>query len=276
MDIQWYPGHMAKAIRILKNDLKLTNLMVEMVDARAPLSSRNPEIVKIAKNKRRILVLNKADLADDLLTRCWIEEFKKMGENVLAINSKIPNGSKCLMIKFKQYADEYNSKRLYKKAFKIMVVGIPNVGKSLLINQLAKCSKAKIADRPGVTRAKQWVDLGKEIKLLDTPGVLWPKFENTDIGVKLALIRSIKDELADPINLSFKLIDILKENYPQAIIERYKLTSIPEKPQEIIEAIGMKRGCILSKGNIDEERAAKMLIDDFRQGNLGKISLERP
>jgi ribosome biogenesis GTPase A len=276
MEIQWYPGHMAKTIRLLREDIKLVDLVIELADARAPLSTRNPEITKIAGNKRRVLVLNKADLADDSITRDWITEYKKTVSDIFAINALTSNGPKTLLLKLKQYADENNQTKPYKKVYKVMVVGIPNVGKSSLINQLTRCSNAKTADRPGVTRGRQWIALGKWIRLLDTPGILWPKFEDPEIGIRLALIRSIKEELLDPVTLSLKFSDFLKINYPDALLNRYKLKSIPNDPEEIIMAVGQSRGCLLPEGKIDIERAANIIIDDFRHGYLGKISLEKP
>lgn len=279
--VQWFPGHMAKTRRIIKESLNLVDGVVELVDARIPYSSSNPELDQIIKRKPRIVLLNKCDIAEASATKIWIDYYKSKGIYALSVdcrtgkglNNFFPTVNKALSA----VIDKYNAKGMAGKPLRLMVVGIPNTGKSSFINRMAGNAKAKVADKAGVTRQQQWFNVGKGIELLDTPGVLWPKFDDREVGDKLAFTGAVKDEVTDLETLSCRLLEALAQTRPNAIIDRYKLDSIENmQGWEIFEEIGRKRGFLIKGGEIDYERTAVMICDEFRGGKLGKITLELP
>lgn len=279
MHFQWYPGHMTKAKRMMQEDIKLIDLIIELVDARVPLSSRNPDIDEIGKNKARLILLNKADLSDERYNLQWEKWFKSKGFYVVKVNSRTGNGLKGINAVVSEACKEKferdRKRGILNRPVRAMVVGIPNVGKSTFINSYAGKSCTKTGNKPGVTKGKQWIKLNKNLELLDTPGILWPKFEDQIVGLRLALIGSIKDELLNANDLSIELIKYLCENYPGIITERY---SIEENGThyELLEKIAESRNCKL-KGNLpDIDKASKIILDDFRSGKLGRITLEYP
>lgn len=279
--VQWFPGHMAKTRREIEQNLKLVDAVTEIRDARLPESSKNPDIDSIIANKPRIILLNKADYADDTATQKWIDYYKQKGIWALAVDCKLGKGLNAyLPLVNKVLADtieKNNQKGMSGKPLRIMVVGIPNVGKSSFINRMAKNSKAKVANMPGVTRANQWFVIGKGVELLDTPGVLWPKFEDKETGDKLAFTGAVKSDVLDSETMAIRLIDYIKDYYADRLCERYKLDSIEGKQSwEILEMIGRKRGMLISGGEIDYERASVMLLDEFKKGKLGKFTFEMP
>jgi len=273
-NINWYPGHMKKTRELISENLKLVDLVIEVLDARIPLSSRNPIIGELIKDKQRIIVLNKADLADDNATKAWAEYFKSKGSYVLCLNSNKGDGVSKLNALLENIRDERNKDRERKRPLRLMIVGIPNVGKSSLINRLTGKKAARTGDKPGVTRGKQWLTLGSDINLLDTPGILWPKFEDPKVGLNLAFCGSIKDEIMDIASLGLELIARLSEVHPDLLIARYKIEQIEETPLLTMEAIASKRGFILSGKRIDYDRTAKTVLDEFRAAKIGQISLE--
>ncbi len=279
--VQWFPGHMAKTRRIIKESLNLVDGVVELVDSRIPYSSSNPELNNLIKGKPRIVLLNKCDIADPHATKMWIDYYKSRDMYALAVDCRtgkglnhfIPTVQKALSKTIEKNA----SKGMNGKALRLMVVGIPNTGKSSFINRMAGNAKAKVADKAGVTRQQQWFVVGKGIELLDTPGVLWPKFDDPEVGDKLAFTGAVKDEVTDIETLSCRLLDVLAKTRPQSILDRYKLDDIDGlQGWEILEMIGKKRGFLIKGGEIDYERTAVMLCDEFRGGRLGKITLELP
>lgn len=279
--VQWFPGHMAKTRRLIKESLKLVDGVVEIVDARIPYSSSNPELNDIIKGKPRIVLLNKCDVADSNATSMWVSYYKSKNMFALPVdcrtgkglNKFIPTVQKALA----EVIEKNEQKGMRGKSLRLMVVGIPNTGKSSFINRMAGNSKAKVADKAGVTRQQQWFVVGNGIELLDTPGVLWPKFDDSQVGDKLAFTGAVKDEVTDIETLSCRLLETLSKTRPQAILDRYKLDSIDGlQGWEILEFIGKKRGFLIKGGEIDYERAAVMICDEFRGGKLGKISLELP
>lgn len=273
-NINWYPGHMKKTRELIQENLKLVDLVCEVIDARIPVSSRNPIINDILGNKSRIIILNKSDLADEKNTKVWIDKLSSKDIKVLALNANTGEGVKALNNLLAKIRDEKNANRTVKKALRLMIVGIPNVGKSSLINRLTGSKAAKAGNKPGVTKGKQWIKLGEDIMLLDTPGILWPKFEDVKVGLNLAFCGSIKDEIMDQSELGLELIGRLCTDYPNLMKERYKLNEIYETPLENMEAIALKRGFILPGKRIDYERTARTVIDEFRAGIIGHISLE--
>lgn len=279
--VQWFPGHMAKTRRIIKESLNLVDGVVELVDARIPYSSSNPELDSIIKNKPRIVLLNKCDIADSNATKLWIEYYRSKGMYALPVDCRTGKGLNQFVPTVKKalsnVIEKNEAKGMAGKSLRLMVVGIPNTGKSSFINRMAGNSKAKVADKAGVTRQQQWFVVGNDIELLDTPGVLWPKFDDSSVGDKLAFTGAVKDEVTDLETLSCRLLEVLSKTRPQAIIERYKLDSIDNlQGWEILELIGKKRGFLIKGGEIDYERTAVMLCDEFRGGRLGKITLELP
>lgn len=279
--VQWFPGHMAKTRRIIKESLNLVDGVVELVDARIPYSSSNPELDSIIKNKPRIVLLNKCDIADGNATKLWIEYYRSKGMYALPVDCRTGKGLNQFVPTVKKalsnVIEKNEAKGMAGKSLRLMVVGIPNTGKSSFINRMAGNSKAKVADKAGVTRQQQWFVVGNGIELLDTPGVLWPKFDDSSVGDKLAFTGAVKDEVTDLETLSCRLLEVLSKTRPQAIIERYKLDSIDNlQGWEILELIGKKRGFLIKGGEIDYERTAVMLCDEFRGGRLGKITLELP
>ncbi len=279
--VQWFPGHMAKTRRIIKESMRLVDGVVELVDARIPLSSSNPELDEIIKGKPRIILLNKCDVADSSVTDLWINYYKTKNIYALSVDCKTGKGlNRFIPVVNKALSDvikRNDEKGMSGKALRLMVVGIPNTGKSSFINRMVGNVKAKVADKAGVTRKQQWFSVGNGIELLDTPGVLWPKFEDKEVGDKLAFTGAVKDEVTDIEALSCRLLETLSKTRPQAITERYKLDSIDNlQGWEILELIGRKRGFLIKGGEIDYERTAIMLCDEFRGGRLGRISLELP
>lgn len=278
--IQWYPGHMAKAKRKITESLKLVDVVIELRDARIVASSANPDIDKICGDKPRLILLNKYDLADDRVNNIWISTLRKKNIEVLLTNSMTGQGlnkiKPALNNLLKEKLDRLQAKGIQNYTIRVMVVGIPNVGKSSFINRIAKSKRAITGDRPGVTKSNQWIKTKEDIELLDTPGVLWPKFEDEQVGLNLAFTGAIKDEIMNIEDLAYKLIGVLQEEYPERLKERFKLDEISEDPLVNMENMALKRGAILKGREIDYTRIATILLDEFRGGKLGKISLERP
>lgn len=279
MNFQWYPGHMTKAKRQMQEDIKLIDLVIELVDARIPQSSRNPDIDELGKNKFRLILMNKSDLADPFLTERWSQYFKEKGYFVVALDARRKNGMKqitdVIMEACKEKIERDRKRGIKNRPVRAMVVGIPNVGKSTFINSYAGKACAKTGNKPGVTKGKQWIRLSKEVELLDTPGILWPKFEDQMVGLRLALIGSIKDEILNTDELSLELIKLLTESYPGLLSERYGVDENLEAVQ-ILYGIAENRKCIRQGGELDYSKAAALLIDEFRSGTLGRITLEQP
>ena len=286
-NINWYPGHMAKTRREITNDLKLIDIVIELLDARMPISSRNPDIYSMTENKKRIILLNKADLADSSVNEQWLSYFSNEAPTILtdANSGKGVNKISDTINKLMEEEQQRQQARgLKNKTIRVMILGIPNVGKSSLINRLAKRNTTEVANRPGVTRNKQWIRIDSNQELLDTPGVLWPKFESNEVALNLAFTGTIKDDIMEQTEIAYELIKKIDKLYPDNLVQRYKIT--PEELSEIEQSknkayklfllIGAKRGALLSGGRIDEEKTARLILDDFRSGKLGKISLERP
>lgn len=281
INIQWYPGHMTKTRRQMEQDLKLVDAVCEILDARIPISSRNPDIAAICGNKPRMVILNRMDMADPNATKQWADYFRAQGLAAVStdcksrkgINHFVPAVRSLLHEKIEAYAAKGQNRPL-----KIMVVGIPNVGKSTFINQISGRKGAKAENRPGVTRGKQWVTVDERLLLLDTPGILWPKFEDPEVGVRLAYTGAVKDDILDVEGLSMHLIEMLWRRYPDALKERYKLGDLPEDlpGYELLEAAGRKRGFLLARGEIDTERMARVLLEEYRSCKLGRFTLEMP
>ncbi|MGM9977623.1 MAG: ribosome biogenesis GTPase YlqF [Clostridium sp.] len=280
MAINWFPGHMKKTQREIKENLKLVDAVIELRDARIPKSSANPDIDKLLQNKPRIILLNKSDLTEKKITTEWIKYLTKENVKVLEVNCLKGEGLKdikpLLMELLKEKHDRLKAKGIVKIVTRVMVVGIPNCGKSTFINKLAKNNIAKTGDRPGVTKSKQWIKTSLDIELLDTPGVLWPKFEDEEVALNLAFTGAIKDEVMDIEELAYKLVQRLQKYYPEKLKERYKIEEIFEDPLETLNAIARKRGCLVRGGEIDYNRISVILLDEFRGGKIGKITLERP
>lgn len=280
MTIQWFPGHMAKARREVAEKLKQVDLVLELLDARIPNASRNPMIDEIVGRKPRFILLNKADLADPSKTEAWITFFNKKEITAIpvdAISGKgldlIPKWAERLTAQVQQKREE---KGMKKRAVRAMILGIPNVGKSSLINRLAKRAVAKTGDRPGVTKAQQWIKAGNSLELLDTPGILWPKFEDERVGYLLAATGAIRDEILDPLEVAYVLIGILKEAYRDRLMARYLLQELPQEPYRVLDMIGQKRGILRRGGEIDIERTAILFLKEVRDGKLGGLTLETP
>lgn len=279
MNFQWYPGHMTKAKRQMQEDIKLIDLVIELVDARIPLSSRNPDIDDLGKNKYRLILMNKSDLADKKATEQWKSFFEKKGFFVVSLDARKKNAMKTItdivMEACKEKIERDRKRGIKNRPVRAMVVGIPNVGKSTFINSYAGKACAKTGNKPGVTKGKQWIRLNKNVELLDTPGILWPKFEDQMVGLRLALIGSIKDEILNVDELAVELIKILKAEYPGILSARYEIEEDKAEVDNLLD-IAKSRNC-LSKGNeLDYSKAATLLIDEFRSGMLGNITLERP
>ena len=275
-NINWYPGHMKKTKELIKENLKLVNAVIEVLDARLPISSSNPVIDELVKNKIRIVLLNKYDLSDSAITERWIQTYRKKGITAIPMNSANGDGLKQLIHILDMINERINDKGGRVRPLRVMIVGIPNVGKSSLINRFAGKRSARIGNKPGVTRGKQWISIKGNIQLLDTPGILWPKFEDQQIAVRLAFVGSIKDEILDIEDIAFKFVEFLQKNYPNLLKERYKLEILKETPLEIMDDICIKRGFIRSGGKNDYERVSKTIIDEYRNGKIGKISIEKP
>ena len=280
MNIQWYPGHMTKTRRQMEADLKLVDAVCEIVDARIPIASRNPDIDAIFGSKPRIIVLNRMDLADPAATKEWVRYFRGKGITPVVTDCKSRKGINDFVPAVKTVLAEKiarNAAKGMNKPVKIMVVGIPNVGKSTLINQISGRKGAKAENRPGVTRGKQWVTVDSGLLLLDTPGILWPKFEDPQVGMKLAYTGAVKEGVIDLEELACRLMELLNQFYPQTLLERYKVEAPQDTPGwQLLEMSGKSRGFLLARGEINTERMAKVLIDEFRSGKLGKFTLELP
>lgn len=289
--INWFPGHMAKTRRQIAEDLKMIDVVVEILDARIPMSSQNPDIRQITQNKKKIIVLNKYDLSDKNKTERWIEYFTQKGQKVVLADSLTGKGVNETVRQIQKVMEEDMQKMADKgrigRKIRVMIVGIPNVGKSSFINRIAKKTSAEVGNKPGVTKQKQWIRINEKIELLDTPGVLWPKFENEKVAMNLAITGTIKDDILDLVEVAYTLTKFMLENYKENLLQRYsleekKIDEILQQDQaeneniyEIMQLIGRRRGAILG-GNIDDERTAKLILDDFRSGKLGKITLEIP
>ena len=279
MNLQWYPGHMTKAKRQMQEDLKLIDLIIELVDARIPLSSRNPDIDELGKNKARLILLNKSDLADERYNEQWSAYFQKKGFYVVKVNAKSGAGLKSIQGVIQEACKakiERDRRRGIKnRPIRAMVVGIPNVGKSTFINSYAGKACAKTGNKPGVTKGKQWIRLNKTLELLDTPGILWPKFEDQEVGKRLAFIGSIKDEILNLEELSLELLDYIRTNYPGLLNTRYGIEE-EGTPVSLLEAVADKRKCLIRGQEIDYAKAAGIVMEEFRNGKIGRISLEFP
>lgn len=291
MNINWFPGHMAKTRKQITEDLKLIDVVVEILDARIPISSQNPEIKQILQNKKKIIVLNKYDLSDEKDNKMWISEFAKNGIKAILVDSNSGKGIDNVIKQIQETMNEELKKLADKgrigRKIRVMIVGIPNVGKSSFINRIAKKTSAEVGNKPGVTKRKQWIRLNDNIELLDTPGVLWPKFENEEVALNLAFTGTIKDDILEITEVAYCLLKFLLENYRERIVERYSISdevikNILSQEQdenqniyEIMQMIGKKRGAIISGGNVDDEKTSKIILDDFRSGKLGKITLEK-
>ena len=279
MEFQWYPGHMSKAKRAMQEDLKLINVIIELVDARVPLSSKNPDIDPMANGKSRNILLNKCDLADSSVTARWKKYYEEKGFFVALVNSKNGKGVKqvneVIQSACKEKIERDRRRGILNRPIRAMIVGIPNVGKSTFINSFAGKSCTKTGNKPGVTKGKQWIRLNKNVELLDTPGILWPKFEDQTVGLRLAFIGSIKDELSNQYELCMLLMQYLGEHYPKAIPDTYQIEPA-ENEVELLERVAKRRGCLKAGGEHDLDKAANYVIDDFRNGRLGCISLEQP
>ena len=272
--INWYPGHMKKTRELIQENLKLVDVCVEVLDARIPVSSRNPILAELTQSKTRIIVLNKSDLADEAKTAEWTKKLQESASYVLAMNCNTGAGAASLLRLLEKIRDEKNEGRERQRDLRLMIVGIPNVGKSSLINRLTGKKAAKTGNKPGVTRGKQWISLGEHMMMLDTPGILWPKFEDPKVGLNLAFCGSIRDEIMDLETLGMELIGVLAKDYPDLLSARYKLDGIAETPLENMENVARKRGFILPGKRIDYERTARTVIDEFRAGTIGRITLE--
>lgn len=280
MNFQWYPGHMTKAKRMMEENIKLIDLIIELVDARIPLSSRNPDIDELGKHKSRIILLNKSDLASERANELWSEYFKERGFYVLKINAKSGSGVKSINSLIteacKEKIERDKRKGILNRPIRAMVVGIPNVGKSTFINALAGKACTKTGNKPGVTKGKQWIRLNKSVELLDTPGILWPKFDNQIVGMNLALIGSMNDQVLNIEELALEFIKILKGKYVDLLKRRYEIEGSSLEPIEILSEIAKNRSCLKRGNELDLEKASLLLIDDFRSGKIGKITLEMP
>ena len=281
MNIQWYPGHMTKTRRQIQADLKPVDLVAEVIDARIPVSSRNPDLDELVGEKPRLIVLNRADQADPAGTRAWCAWFRERGWAVLETNARDGKGVNQFSITIKnamkEKLEQWKAKGMVGRPIRVMVVGVPNVGKSTFINQVAKRKSAKAGNRPGVTRGRQWVSVDAGLDLLDTPGILWPKFEDEATGLHLAFTGAVKDEVMDAETLACRLLELLAARYPNALEQRYQIPAdLSGQGWELLEACGRKRGFLISGGEVDTERMAKVLLDEYRSGTLGNITLELP
>ena len=279
MNIQWYPGHMTKAKRMMQENIKLIDVVIELVDARIPFSSKNPDIDELARNKSRIVLLNKYDLADDSKTQAWKKWYEDKGAFVTLVNSKsgqgVKNVTSIVQEACKEKIERDRRRGIINRPVRAMIVGIPNVGKSTFINSFAGKACTKTGNKPGVTKGKQWIRLNKNVELLDTPGILWPKFEDQEVGIKLALIGSIREEILNITELSYILIKYLLENYPKVLSDRYDIEECSDIVK-VLEGIALKRGCKSKGDTLDFDKASSIIVDDFRTGKIGRISLEIP
>jgi len=295
MNINWYPGHMLKTKRQISEDLKLIDVVIELLDARIPLASQNPDVAEMIKNKNHIIVLNKSDLAEDSKTNTWKEYFKKSGKSAVVVDSNAGKGIKDVLAEVQKIMgadlEKAEIKGIVKKRIRLMILGIPNVGKSSFINRMCNKKSAIVGNKPGVTKQKQWVKVSENIELLDTPGVLWPRFEDKEVSLRLAYVGTIKDDVLIKVDVAHSLLKYLFENYKNKVLERYKvteeeLTEMVEHDREIeyevdeiyclMKLISKKRGALLSGGYFDEEKVAGIILNEFRSGTIGRITLERP
>ena len=284
--IQWFPGHMTRTKRQIEKSLKMVDIVAEILDARVPVSSRNPILGKLIGNKPRLILMNKSDMADAAATARWIAYYKEKGIKAIALDCRTGKGVNGFMPAIREVLQEqiarWEAKGMTGRPIRVMVVGIPNVGKSSLINKMCRggnAGKADVQDRPGVTRQNRWFTIGKGFELLDTPGVLWPKFDDPIVGERLAFTGAVKDDVVDVEGLASRLLEVLRDTYPQAMTARYKLEGIELSEMEgyeLLELVGKKRGFLVSGGEINTERAAITVLDEFRSGKLGKITLELP
>jgi len=281
LNINWFPGHMTKALRMMRANLKLVDVVIELLDARIPASSANPVMNELLEGKPRIVALNKSDLADPEWTKKWIRHFSEQGLKVVALDSMTGSGTKALVSQVEQLGAAKAGKLVAKgataRAVRAMILGIPNVGKSSLINKLKGVHVAKTADKPGVTRGKQWIKIGPNLELLDTPGVLWPKFEDQQVGFRLAITGAIKEDIYDTEKVMVHMLSLLREQYSDRLIERYNLTApLPEDTTELLDLIGKRRGCLRSGGLIDYQQTRRLILKEFRTTKLGNFTLDRP
>ena len=285
ININWYPGHMAKTKKQIIEDLKLIDIVIEILDARVPLASQNPDIEDVIKNKKKIIVLNKADLADANSTNKWIEYYNKERIKAIAVESNTSKGIKDVIETIKEEYSEIKEKFIQKgrigKSIRVMVVGIPNVGKSTFINSIAKRNTAKVGNKPGVTKQKQWIKVTNEIELMDTPGMLWPKFEDNELAMHLAFVGTIGDTAIDKEEIAYYLLDFLINNYPQRLIERFNIelnkdNNNQKETIEVLEEIARKRGALISGGNINMQKVSDLILNDFQSGKMGRITIELP
>ncbi|QKS71456.1 ribosome biogenesis GTPase YlqF [Paenalkalicoccus suaedae] len=280
MTIQWYPGHMAKAKRQVQEKLNLIDVVIEVVDARIPLSSRNPLVDELIRQKPKLVLINKSDLADPEATKKWVDYFEQDEMTSLIIDAQRGKGMNLIPGKVRELAtpllEKWERKGINPRPLRTLILGIPNVGKSTVINKLANKKIARIGDRPGVTKAQQWIKVGKEMELLDTPGILWPKFEDEQVGFRLALTGAIKEEIFDFQAATVFLLRFLTANYPTLLKNRYQLTELSDDMGDMFDAIGKRRGCLMGGGLVDYDRVAEIVFRDFRQGKFGNISLELP
>ena len=292
MNINWYPGHMAKTRRQIEADLKIVDIVIELLDSRIPISSQNPDIAQITAGKKKIIVLNKCDLSDDKQNQRWVSYFKKKGIVAVLVDSNSGKGIENCIREIEKIMEEQLQKQAAKgrtgRKIRAMILGIPNVGKSSFINRISKRTTAGVGNKPGVTKQKQWIRINEKIELLDTPGVLWPKFESEEVALNLAFTGTIKEDILQRTEIAYQLVKVLLENYRNNICQRYGISETyieetlnQEQPEniniyEIMLEIGKKRGCIISGGNIDEEKTSRIILDEFKNGKLGKITLECP
>ena len=280
ININWYPGHMAKTKKQIIEDLKLIDIVVEILDARMPLASVNPDIQNYIKDKKKIIILNKADLADENITNEWIKYYRSKGINAIAIEANngkgIPKVIDCIKSEYKSIQEKYIKKGRIGKAIRIMVLGIPNVGKSTFINKLAKRNTAKVGNKPGVTKQKQWIKIDNNIELMDTPGMLWPRLDDQELAMHLAFVGTIGENSIDNEEIAYYLIEYLKYTYPNKLKERYNVEPAEKEAMDIINEIAKKRGAIISGGNINMQKVSDIILNEFRSGKLGRITIELP
>lgn len=280
MDIQWYPGHMAKTRRVIREQVKIVDVVVEVVDARVPKSSRNPDLPQLVGGKPRVIALTKTDLADPDVTQRWVALWKREGFNPVLLDLLGPQGAKPLTKRLNKMADEVAQQMRERgrqpRPLRVLVAGVPNVGKSSLINRLAGRATARVGAKAGVTRGKQWIRVGSKMQLLDTPGILWPKFDDPHVAFSLAVTGAISDEVYDWQAVTIALAEFLVKRYKDRLLERYNLHEVPAQGTELIEAVGRRRGLLISGGRVDFEEAARLLLQEFRTGKLGRVTLDVP
>lgn len=280
MTINWYPGHMKKTKELIQSNLKLIDVVVELLDARIPISSKNPQLDSLIGEKERIVVFNKFDLADPEVVDSWIKYYRNRGIRAITVNCLTGEGVNRLIHEIKvttqPLLDRLKERGMIERNIRVMIVGIPNVGKSSLINKLAGKKTAQIGNKPGVTRGKQWIRIRKGLELFDTPGILWPKIEDQEVGLNLAYVGSIRDEIMDLEEIALSLVNFMMKNYPEMLRERYQIEIDSQEPIDVMNRIAERRGCILKGNQIDYHKVSRIILDEFRRGTIGKISLEWP